>query len=248
LRAEGRPRQVPQQPLALTLYYLLSAHSESYVEEQQAMSIALKAFHDDAIVTATVPATFPRAHPVTTPRLQEFTVTMEPETVDEIGRLWQAASSPLRLSAVYKASVIFLEPEEPNRIPPKAVETFTVSAYPEFLISRAVVRADGLVTVWGGELGAPGLEVRVDGRLLARIVETAPPPRVPPASPPPPPLLPPPQPALPAVGEYRVFSDHKTLELRLPSGTPTGIVRLGITSPADELEVIFTVKVKVAIP
>src|SRR5512138_464099 len=37
VRAEGRPRTIPQQPLALTLHYLLSAHSKSYIQEQQAM-------------------------------------------------------------------------------------------------------------------------------------------------------------------------------------------------------------------
>jgi len=89
-----RPRRIPQQPLALTLYYLLSVHSDNYIEEQQAMSIALKCFHDRPIVSATITTTAP---PET--RTEEFTLTMEPESVDEIGRLWQALSSPLRLSA-----------------------------------------------------------------------------------------------------------------------------------------------------
>jgi hypothetical protein len=97
--------RVSEQPLALTLYYLLSAYSEkSYIEEQQAMSMALNCFHDHPIMTATLPVGN---------RVEEFTLTMEPQSTDEIGRLWLALATPLRLSAVYRARVIFLEPETP---------------------------------------------------------------------------------------------------------------------------------------
>ena len=72
------------------------------------MSGALKWFREHPIVRGTMPIDN---------RSKEFTVTMELQTVDEIGRLWQAISSPLRLSAVYRASVIFPEPDPPT--PPK---------------------------------------------------------------------------------------------------------------------------------
>ena len=216
-RAAQRARQGAEQPLALTLYYLLSAHSESYIEEQQAMSIALKGFHDRAIVTATVPL-----HS----RKQEFTVTMEPQSIDEIGRLWQSVSTPLRLSAVYRASVIFLEPEEPTGPSVKPVEGFTVSAYPQFLVSRALVSAAGLVTVWGRKLDDTTLEVRIDG---VRFLPTATP-----AAPPP-------------AGELRVI-DATKLELQLASGTQHGDHRLGVKIESESVEAVFTVKVGTDVP
>ena len=102
-------RPPEEQPLALTLHYLLSAHSEkSYVEEQQAMTIAIDCFHNHPVMTAT----FPLGN-----RVAEFTITMEPQTVDEIGRLWQAMATPLRLSAIYRAKVTFVEPEQPPKPP-----------------------------------------------------------------------------------------------------------------------------------
>jgi Pvc16 N-terminal domain len=45
----ARDAKIPSQPLSLNLYYLLSAFSDNdnggYLEEQQAMSIALRCFH-----------------------------------------------------------------------------------------------------------------------------------------------------------------------------------------------------------
>lgn len=89
------------QPLALDLYYLLSAYSQnSYVEEQQAMSIALRIFHGTPIVRGG-----------TGGQAWELTLTMEHRSYDELSRLWQATTAPLRLSAVYRAAVVFMEPD-----------------------------------------------------------------------------------------------------------------------------------------
>lgn len=115
---------IPFQPLSLDLYYLLTAYSENaYVQEQQVMSIALKCFHENPIVRATVPVDG---------RKEEFCLTMEVESADDLGRLWQAIATSIRLSAVYKVSVIFLEPEPP---PPPApnVQTMSLAVQPTSL-------------------------------------------------------------------------------------------------------------------
>jgi hypothetical protein len=102
------PRRVPPnpaQPLPLELYYLITAFSShSYIEEQQAMSIALKCLHENSILTAIVPAG---------DRPQELTITMEMLSVDELSRFWQATTKPIRLAAAYRVSVVFLEPPPP---------------------------------------------------------------------------------------------------------------------------------------
>lgn len=108
--------KIPFQPLSLDLYYLLTAYSKGlYIQEQQAMSIALKCFHENPIVKATVPIDN---------RTEEFCLTMEVESVGEAGRLWQAITTSLRLSLIYKVSVIFIEPESP---PPLAKQVQTVN-------------------------------------------------------------------------------------------------------------------------
>ena len=99
----------PFQPLSLDLYYLLSAYSDSrYIEEQQAMSIALKCFHEHPIVHNVVLANDGR------PR-GEFCLTLETETPDTLARLWQATTTSLRLATVYKVSVVFIQPQEDRR-------------------------------------------------------------------------------------------------------------------------------------
>ena len=105
-----RARQIPLQPLSLDLFYLVSAYADDdFVHEQQAMSIALRCFHEMPILRMTVP--FPGGAPVQ----EECTVTMEVETSDEIARLWQATTVAHRLSTVYRAGVVFMPPEAPTQ-------------------------------------------------------------------------------------------------------------------------------------
>jgi hypothetical protein len=104
-------------PMALNLYYLLSAYAEkSYPEEQQAMSIALRVFHTNPVVRSDA-----TAHP-----LWELTLTMEHRSYDELSLLWQATTAPLRLSVVYRAAVLFITPDAPPaRAPvPKIAKIF----------------------------------------------------------------------------------------------------------------------------
>jgi hypothetical protein len=107
-----RNQRIPYQPLSLDLYYLLTAFSDTgYVEQQQAMSIALRCLHESPIVLTTVLAGQGNSG--------ELCMTMEPQTIDEAGRLWQATTAPIRLSAVYKVSVAFIAPEAPPAGAPK---------------------------------------------------------------------------------------------------------------------------------
>jgi len=102
VRSPGQP--VRYLPLALDLYYLLSAYSDgSYSDEQQAMSVAMRIFHASAAVRSD-----------TTPNpAWSLTLTMEHRSYDELSRLWQATTVPLRLGAVYRAAVVFLTPDDP---------------------------------------------------------------------------------------------------------------------------------------
>jgi Pvc16 N-terminal domain len=96
-------------PLALNLYYLLSAFSEgNYAQEQQAMSIAMRLFHATPIISSDSTAT---------PAWQ-VNVTMEHRSYDELSLLWQATTAPLRLSTVYRAAVVFVAPDASPTAPP----------------------------------------------------------------------------------------------------------------------------------
>lgn len=86
-------------PLALNLFYLVSAYSEaSYAEEQQAMSVALRILHGNAVVSSATGVT----------PAWRLTLTMEHRSYEELSGLWQAMAAPLRLGVVYRAAVVFL--------------------------------------------------------------------------------------------------------------------------------------------
>jgi hypothetical protein len=107
VRSPGQP--VRYLPLALDLYYLMSAYSAtSYTEEQQAMSVALRIFHANAVVRSGPPSP-----PDPTPPAWQLTLTMEHRSYDELSRLWQATTVPIRLGVVYRAAVLFITPDEP---------------------------------------------------------------------------------------------------------------------------------------
>jgi hypothetical protein len=100
---------IPFQPLSLELYFLVTAFAKAdYVKEQQAMSIALRCFHEHPIVSHTVVINGTDVD-------EEFCISMEVESADMLSRIWQATTAPHRLSAVYKASVIFITPPAPTR-------------------------------------------------------------------------------------------------------------------------------------
>jgi hypothetical protein len=110
-----RAQMIPFQPLSLDLYYLLSAFCKAdFHKEQQAMSLALRCFHERPIVRAqvTIPVPPPEAVP------EEFTLTMEVETLDTLSRLWQSITTSMRLAAIYKVSVVFITPPAPAAAAP----------------------------------------------------------------------------------------------------------------------------------
>jgi hypothetical protein len=134
------------QPLALDLYFLLSSYCEgNYIQEQQAMSIAMRIFHENPIVSGVGPDGQP----------WELTLALERRSYDELSRLWQATTSAMRLSAVYRAAVVLVIPEQspaaatPVSFVDLAVEPGVASALPQLLSTHREVQyaAPGGATV-----------------------------------------------------------------------------------------------------
>jgi hypothetical protein len=113
-------------PFALDLFYLLTAYSEaSYTEEQQAMSVALRLFHANPVLSSDSSAT---------PAWQ-LKLTMEHRSYDELSRLWQATTVPIRLGTVYRAAVVFLTPDDPG-VAAKAVLTLNAKINGSDVVTR----------------------------------------------------------------------------------------------------------------
>jgi Pvc16 N-terminal domain len=106
------------QALGLTLFYLLTAFSrDSTIQEQQALSIAVKALHERG--TYIDPADG-----------FTFTITLETEKPDEANRRWQSFTTAFRLSAVYRVSVVFLTPVARIPVPAQPPQRIGLSLAP----------------------------------------------------------------------------------------------------------------------
>jgi hypothetical protein len=118
-----KPQLNRAQPLSLNLSYLLTAWSDKdFATEQLAMSIALQTLHSNAIVTNKIIV----AHNLEQWLPQgEFVVSIEADTIEEMSRLWQAFTVPMRLSALIRASVIFIAPVDP--LDPPSIPPYTAN-------------------------------------------------------------------------------------------------------------------------
>jgi hypothetical protein len=124
-----RAQTIPFQPMSLDLYYLLSTFDDDqqsgYQHEQQAMSMALQFFYQTPIVRLQGPLPPGLPFAIT----EEFSLTMEMETSDELARLWQAITVPFRTGVVYKVSVVLLTPPTTPALATK-VATMQLAADP----------------------------------------------------------------------------------------------------------------------
>jgi Pvc16 N-terminal domain len=105
-------------PMALDLYYVLSAHSgendAGTLTEQLIMGLAVKALRDLPIIDdSTTIGGVQVLDPAIRGDDNRVRIALQPVPAAEAVSYWTAGSSPLRLSAYYQASVIFLEPEIP---------------------------------------------------------------------------------------------------------------------------------------
>ncbi|GAA1954668.1 DUF4255 domain-containing protein [Microbacterium deminutum] len=131
----GTTPPIAAEPLSLDLWYMLSAQSKtSYVQEQRVLGIAMQCLHEHAVIELNTPTPLPGA---ITP--SEATVVLETPSFDELSRLWQAFGLPLRTTAQYRVSVVFLTPDtipadEPNP------EVVNLVAAPGALAEKAPAR------------------------------------------------------------------------------------------------------------
>ena len=192
------------QPLSLNLSYLLTSYSEkNWHMEQYLMSVALQYFHANPIfIDATTGI--------------EFTVTVEADSIEEMSRLWQAITVPIRLSAMFRVAVVFLTPETPAvadqrmpvevslsvapdlnlpaPVPEPGPQLFEIAPQIAYRVPPSATDASGdtdlsqITTVLGQPAAAAGESVRVQGSGLDQINAAAV--YLSPA-PPPPPAVPP---------------------------------------------------------
>jgi hypothetical protein len=134
-------------PMALDLYYVLSAHSgdndAGTLTEQLIMGLAVKALRDVPMIDdSTMIGGVTVLDPAIRGDDNRLRITLQPVPAAEAVSYWTAGSSPLRLSAYYQASVIMLEPDTPprgaGRVLQYGIQTFTTGT-PRLDTSQSVV-------------------------------------------------------------------------------------------------------------
>jgi hypothetical protein len=100
-------------PMGLNLFYQLTSNSrntnneQDAIDEQKLMSVAMKALHDNPVLLKTLPTpAFPAGKDI------NIKITLQTLSPSESVQYWAAAESPVRLSAYYEVSVVFMEPEK----------------------------------------------------------------------------------------------------------------------------------------
>ncbi len=119
---------VARQPLALSLFYILTAHHElnevwDAANQQNLFSLAIKTMHDHSLIDDGLQIAPDGVTPQTVmatgleDRDNRFEIAPRPLTPEEAMSFWSAEqTATTRLSAYYEVRTIFLEPEEPTGI------------------------------------------------------------------------------------------------------------------------------------
>jgi Pvc16 N-terminal domain len=113
---------VAKAPMALSLFYILTAHHESNSEfdaetQQKLMGYALKTFHDFPVITS---RTRINGSPILDQEFGDDVIQtiLRPVTPEEAISFWNTQeSNTARLSSYYEVRVVMLRPEPPRTMP-----------------------------------------------------------------------------------------------------------------------------------
>lgn len=120
-----RPGETGQPPLALNLYYLLTAYGlgDDAIEplSHRLLGRAMSVLHDHPVLSA---ADIRAAIPVATPQpydlfdqIERVRIIPQPLTGDDMSKLWTMFQAKYRPSAAYQVAVVLIESNRPARTP-----------------------------------------------------------------------------------------------------------------------------------
>lgn len=200
---DGNGQRISNPPLALDLYYLLTAYGKDEFEAEILLGWGAQFLHEvpvltrDAIRAAfTPPIVDPTMAKLATSELAEqieqIRVTLAPMNSDDMSKLWSALQSNYRPSIAYHVSVVLIEAARPARSPlpvltraPLAVPhlfppfpTLTDAKPPN---DQIAVHLGDVLTLAGHDLGGDTVAVNFEHARLAAPLTVTPPDAVTPA-------------------------------------------------------------------
>src|SRR6266850_4384086 len=115
-----KPGETGQPPLALNLYYLLTAYGQGddsqTVDGHRLLGQAMRVMHDHPVLnSAEIKAAFPDGD--LEDQIEHVRITPQPMTLDEMSKLWTTFQAKYRISTAYEVSVVLIESTRPSRTP-----------------------------------------------------------------------------------------------------------------------------------
>ncbi|MFB2894823.1 DUF4255 domain-containing protein [Aerosakkonemataceae cyanobacterium BLCC-F50] len=118
LRNRVKPGEIGQAPLALNLYYLITAYGQDNddISSHRLLGTAMRVLHDRCILN---PIEIKNALAESDLQNQIERVRINPVTLslEELSKLWSCFQTQYRISAAYEASVILIESDRPVKAP-----------------------------------------------------------------------------------------------------------------------------------
>ncbi|HEV3052916.1 MAG TPA: DUF4255 domain-containing protein [Longimicrobium sp.] len=110
LPRQVRPNETGRPPLALNLYYLITAYGQgdSELVAHVLLGTAMRVLHDHPVLSRAEIRSALALGEVDT-QFENVRVTPQPVSLDEVSKLWTGFQSEYRLSAAYQVSVVLIE-------------------------------------------------------------------------------------------------------------------------------------------
>lgn len=118
LPRQVRPGEGGHPPLALNLYYMLTAYgqSDSELVAHVLLGTAMRILHDHSVLgRAEIRAAL--AQSGLDAQVERVRITPQPVSLDEVSKLWTGFQSEYRLSAAYQVAVVLIESQRAPRAP-----------------------------------------------------------------------------------------------------------------------------------
>jgi hypothetical protein len=196
LRNMDMPRQVKpgetgQPPLALNLYYLITAYGRNNddVFSHRLLGRAMSILHDHPLLgAAEIEAALPGndLHE----QVERVRITPQPLSMDELSKVWMTFQTQYRISAAYQVSVVLIESTRPAKTPlpvltrgpgdegvvaqPDLTPPFPTLESVHSLNQQPSARLGDVLTLSGHHLEGDSVVVRFTNPRLAALIQVAP--------------------------------------------------------------------------
>lgn len=171
LPRQARPGELSQPPLALNLYYLITAYGQDNNEliSQFLLGRAMRVLHDHALL---MPSEISNALAASElhDQIERVRITPQPLSIEDISKLWMTFQTQYRFSAAYEVSVVLIDGRRRKRaaLPVRAANIYVSTFRRPVLdvVSPQVILSGGKLVIQGQNLSGDAVKVRFGTTLV----------------------------------------------------------------------------------